>query len=104
MTSKSSALNAALNELTHSGKPQYTGLLFPVPVRLQSHLYGMVEAMTHHAGTSRNKWLNVLIEIGIEETLKGLPADVVSRLDQSAASVLATALEKNAGQLERGDL
>lgn len=104
MSTKSSALNAAVNELAHAGKPQYTSLLFPVPVRLQSHLFGMVEAMTHHAGTSRNKWLNTLIEIGIEETLKSLPPETVEQLEQAAENALAVAMEKNAGQLERGDL
>ena len=55
------ALDQLVSELNHSGKSQYVGLLFPVPTRLQAHLYGMVEALTHHAGTSRNKLMNQLV-------------------------------------------
>ena len=97
------ALQQLVSELSHSGKSQYVGILFPVPTRLQANLFGMVEALTHHAGTSRNKLMNQLVEVGIEETLKALPESVVRQIEEQANSALHTAMEKNAGQFERGE-
>ena len=97
------ALQQLVSELSHSGKSQYVGILFPVPTRLQANLFGMVEALTHHAGTSRNKLMNQLVEVGIDATLKALPESVVQQIEQQANSALHTALEKNAGLLERGE-
>ena len=97
------ALQQLVSELSHTGKSQYVGILFPVPTRLQANLFGMVEALTHHAGTSRNKLMNQLVEVGIEATLKALPESVVQQIEEQANSALHTALEKNAGLLERGE-
>ena len=97
------ALQQLVSELSHSGKSQYVGILFPVPTRLQANLFGMVEALTHHAGTSRNKLMNQLVEVGIEATLKALPESVVQQIEEQANSALNTAMEKNAGQFERGE-
>ena len=97
------ALQQLVSELSHTGKSQYVGILFPVPTRLQANLFGMVEALTHHAGTSRNKLMNQLVEVGIDATLKALPESVVQQIEQQANSALHTALEKNAGLLERGE-
>lgn len=98
------ALEQLVSELNHAGKSQYTGLLFPVPTRLQAHLYGMVEALTHHAGTSRNKLMNQLVEVGIQATLDALPEDLVLHLNRQAGDVIHAACEKNAGLLERGEV
>ena len=97
------ALQQLVSELSHSGKSQYVGILFPVPTRLQANLFGMVEALTHHAGTSRNKLMNQLVEVGIEVTLNALPESVVYQIEEQANSALNTAIEKNAGQFERGE-
>jgi len=70
------ALDQLVSELNHSGKSQYTGMLFPVHTRLQAPLYGLIEALTHHAGTSRNKVVNQLLEVGLEATLAALPEDL----------------------------
>lgn len=102
-TFEPSPLQQLVSELNHSGKSQYIGLLFPVPTRLQANLYGMVEALTHHAGTSRNKLMNQLVDVGIQATLAALPEEVVSHLEERSASALNTAFEKNAGLLERGE-
>ena len=97
------ALQQLVSELSHSGKSQYVGILFPVPTRLQANLFGMVEALTHHAGTSRNKLMNQLVEVGIEVTLNALPESVVQQIEEQANYALNTAIEKNAGQFERGE-
>ena len=98
------ALDQFVSELNHTGKSQYTGMLFPVPTRLSIDLYGMVEALTHHAGTSRNKVMNQLVEVGIQATLQALPDDVVENLQQSCSQTILAVCEKNAGLLERGDV
>jgi hypothetical protein len=98
------ALHELVSDLNHSGKSQYTGLLFPVPTRLKCDTYGMVEALTHHAGTSRNKLMNQLVEIGIQATMDALPEDVVRQVNERASEVITAVLEKNAGVLERGDV
>lgn len=98
------ALDQLVSELNHSGKSQYFGLLFPVPTRLQADLYGMVEALTHHAGTSRNKLMNQLVEVGIEATLEALPEEIVRQLQERSGEVIRVAYEKNAGLLDRGEV
>jgi hypothetical protein len=96
------ALDQLVNELNHSGKSRYVGLLFPVPTRLTVDLYAMVEALTHQAGTSRNKMMNQLVEIGIQATLEALPEELVDQLRERACEVIRTALEK--GDLEGGEV
>ena len=98
-----SPLDQLVAELNHSGKSQYTGILFPVPTRLPGHLFGMVEALTHHAGTSRNKLVCQLIEVGIHATLEQLDESVVQQLSESQGVILQHAMDKSAGQLERGE-
>lgn len=91
-------------ELLHQGKSQYVGLLFPVPTRLNLDLYSLVEALTHRAGSSRNKIMNQLVEAGIEAVLKELDDDVVMEIRDNANRTAAIALEKNAGVMERGEV
>lgn len=74
------ALDQIVSELNHSGKSQYSGLLYQIPVRLQADLYAMVEVLTRRAGTSRNKIVNQLVEVGIEATLGALPEGVEQEL------------------------
>lgn len=98
------ALQQLVAELNHSGKSQYVGLLVSVPTRLKVHLYGMVEALTHHAGTSRNKLMNQLVEVGIQATLDALPEEIVSQLQERSGEVILTACKKNAGLLDQGEV
>lgn len=98
------ALDQLVSELNHSGKAQYTGMVFQVPVRLNIELYGMVEALTHHAGTSRNKLMNQLIDVGIKAALQALPDAVVDKLYASAHQAMQTVDAMNAGLLERGEV
>ena len=44
-----------------------------------------------------------IVEVGIEATLKALPESVVQQIEEQANSALNTAMEKNAGQFERGE-
>ena len=91
-------------ELQQTGKSQYTGLLFPVPTRLTLNIYSMVEALTHRAGTSRNKLVNQLLETGIEAVMNELDDDAAQQIREEANRVTLLALEKNAGLMERGDV
>ena len=84
-----------VSEITRLGKSQYVGAVFTVQARLQAMLYGFVEAFTAKAGTSRNKVLNQLIDIGIEEAMKALPPDVAAEIRGHAGQVIMDDL-KNA--------
>ena len=97
------ALQELVSELNHTGKSQYNGLLFPVPTRLQINSYGLIEALTHHAGTSRNKLMNQIVEVGIEATLNSLPDDVADSIRRRADEVIQQSIAKNAGVMERGE-
>lgn len=97
------ALDQLATELNHSGKSQYTGMLVPVTTRLQVPLYGLIEALTHHAGTSRNKVVNQLLEVGLEATLSVLPEDLVEDLRRRSGEVIHETLSKNDGTWERGE-
>jgi len=97
------ALQLLVSELNHSGKSQYTGMLFPVHTRLQAPLYGLLEVLTHHAGTSRNKVVNQLLEVGLEATLAALPEDLAEDLRRRSTDAIHESLSKNGGTWERGD-
>lgn len=99
-----SSLQMLVSELNHTGKSQYMGLLFPVPTRLKMESYALVEALTHHAGTSRNKIMNQLIEVGLESVLGQLSEDVRNTILERSYEVQRNALDKNAGQMERGEV
>lgn len=99
-----SPLEQLVSELNHDGKSQYIGLLFPVHTRLEPATFGMLEALTHHAGTSRNKLVNQLLDVGIAATLKALPGELVEKLTIQAQLAENKAIEKNAGSLERGEV
>lgn len=98
------ALDQLVSELNHYGKSQYIGLLFPVPTRLQVDSFTMVEALTHHAGTSRNKIMNQLVEVGIQEVLGALPVDVQRTIRHRAGEIYFDIESKNGGLLERGEV
>lgn len=98
------ALEQLASELNHSGKSQYVGVLLPTSCRLEPGLFGMVEAMAHHAGTSRNKVMNQLIEVGIQETLAVLSDDLVDELHRHSSVVVSDALDKGYGETVREGL
>ncbi len=85
------------------GKSQYAGVSFPVQTRLRADLYGMVDALSKQAGTSRNKIVNQLVEVGIQSTLELLTDEVVRKLQEAAGDCVFQAIEKNPIQ-EGGDL
>lgn len=96
------AFDQFVSGLNHSFKPQYTGMLFPVHTRLQAPLYGLIEVLTHHAGTSRNRVVNQLLEVGLEATLAALPEDLVEDLRRRSGEVVHDSLIKNGVTWERG--
>lgn len=98
------ALDLLVSELKHTGRVQYVGAMFAVPTRLQAHLYGMVEALTNHTGTSRNKVMNQLVEIGIQATLDALPEELVNQLHERSGEALRAGLEKNGELMEAGEV
>lgn len=97
------ALDLLVSQLNHSGKSQYTGMLYPVHTRLEAQIYGLIEALTHHAGTSRNKVVNQILEVGLEATLSALSDDLVDDLHRRAGDVVNDSLSKNGGTWERGE-
>jgi hypothetical protein len=98
----SSAKQLAL-ELESGARPQFVGLLFPVPTRLTLEIYSMVEALTHRCGGSRNKMVNQLLEAGIEAVISKLDGDIAMDLQNQADRTSAVALERNGGLMERGE-
>lgn len=97
-------LQRLVSVLNNTGREQYIGLLFPVPTRLELETYGFLEALTHRAGVSRNRMVNSLLEVGIETVLNSLSADAFDQIREAADRVQETALAKNAGLLERGEV
>lgn len=91
------ALDEFVSELKQTGTSRYTGVLFPVHTRLQPKLFGLIEALTQHVGTSRNKVVNQLLEVGVEATLSALPDDLVEQLSQHASGAVSEWITKNGG-------
>jgi hypothetical protein len=96
-------LDMLVSELNHTGKSNYAGAVYPVHTRLQADLYGMVEALTAHAGISRNKMMNRLVEVGVQTTLEALPDEVVLRLNDIANGIYQHLVDTGSGLLERGE-
>lgn len=82
------ALDQLVSELEHVGSSKYTGAVVPVQTRLQAHLWSLVEALTQRAGTSRNKVMNQLVEVGLQSTLDALPEDVALELNRVSGQLL----------------
>lgn len=90
-------------EIAMGAKPQFNDLLFPVPTRLPLDVYSMLEALTHHVGTSRNKMAVRLFQAGIESVLSHLDEATVEQLEQDAAQTAQVAADRNGGLFERGE-
>lgn len=90
-----SALDHLVNTLSRTGDTRYIGMLFPVHTRLIPEVYGLVEAMTRQAesGTSRNKIVNQLLEVGIQTTLAALPSDAVNSLHRLKNEILVPTIQ-----------
>lgn len=82
-----STLGSLLSDLDHHGKPNYNEFSHPVQVRLNSTLYAQIEALTMHAGTSRNKVMNQLVQLGVDEVLSSLDESVFSVINDKIFSV-----------------
>ncbi len=82
------ALDQLVSELEHVGSSKYTGAVVPVQTRLQAPLWSLVEALTQRAGTSRNKVMNQLVEVGLEATIDALPEDVALELNRLSSELL----------------
>jgi hypothetical protein len=87
-----SALDHFVGEIQQTGESKFVGLTFPVQTRLQANIYGLVEALTQRAGTSRNKVVNQLIEVGLEATFDALPEDVALELRRVSSQILYEAM------------
>lgn len=62
-------------ELKKTGRSSYHGAYFQVPFRVQMHLHAKVEALTKHLGSTRNKVLNDLLSIALDQVYQSLDLD-----------------------------
>ena len=95
-----SALEHFVGEIQQTGESKFVGTTFPVQTRLQGNIYGLVEALTQRAGTSRNKVVNQLIEVGLEATFDALPEEVAIELRRVSSQILYEAMSNKDSGLE----
>lgn len=88
------ALQMLVCEVKKTGTSAYSGVMLPVAARLDVKNFPMVEALTAHLGTSRNKVINDLLAVGIETLLSGLSAEVVDDLNKNAQTQYEKVKEK----------
>lgn len=93
-----SALQQLVAELKHEGRSNTIGIQLAVSTRLDPPAFGMVAALTEMAGTSRNKLMNQLVEIGIESVLQQLSPDAVENLYNRAGHFVKAAIKEDAAQ------
>lgn len=94
------ALDFLVNELEKTGTT--TGAMvkmtFPVMARIEPHLFGLIEAMTEKAGSSRNSIINQLIQVGISATIGALDEEISEELCRRGDSFVETAMVKAASE------
>lgn len=95
-------LQSLVAELQHFGKSDYMGLLFPVSLRLQPSIYGLVEAFANQSGSSRNKVINQLLEIALDSTLASLPVDLANDLTRRSGDLVHKSLTEKGVSLKGG--
>lgn len=89
-----SNLQQFLIELNHSGKSEYNGALKNIALRLRFVSSAKVDALTAMlgSGASRNKVLNDLIEIALDEVYSKLSPEQKAHLDELESLTLADSL------------
>jgi len=95
-------LEMLLSDLNQSGTSEYDGLLFPVSARLEPFNFGFLEALTSQAGTSRNKMINSLLEIAVEQVVTNLDPEIAIEIRRHCSAIVRAAIDNKSG--ERGKL
>ena len=68
-------LDLFLSEVKQTGTSKFTGVYNQVPFRMFTGFYQKVEGLRLHMGVSRNKVLNSLIEIALDQVFEELQKD-----------------------------
>ena len=68
-------LDLFVAELKKTGRSSYHGAYFQVPFRIQLHLHAKVESLAKHLNSSRNKVLNDLLAIALDQVYLSLNLD-----------------------------
>jgi hypothetical protein len=68
-------LDMFVSEVKQTGVSKFTGTYNQVPFRIFTGYFQKVEALRLHMGVSRNKVLNSLIEIALDEVFERLEKD-----------------------------
>lgn len=67
------ALDQAVSELMHVGASSYLGPVVPISVRLPLDLYGWIEAFAKASGLSRNKVMEHVASVAVEQLQTVVP-------------------------------
>jgi hypothetical protein len=97
-------LQMLVAEINNRGTSDYHGAYKQVPFRIQPHLYAKLTAVValieSNQKTSRNKVLNDLLEIALDQVYNSLSPDLQNGFDQLYANAFSGALQ----YIESGDL
>lgn len=91
-------------ELKKTGRSNYHGAYFQVPFRIQYHLHAKVEALSKHLNSSRNKVLNDLLAIALDQVYLSLDLDedTLHDIQLEEGRILQDLLQKDG--LKSGDM
>ena len=97
-------LQIFVSELKKTGRSNYHGAYFQVPFRIQYHLPARVEALAKHLNGSRNKVLNDLLAIALDQVYQSLDLDedTLHDIQVEESRILQDLLQK--GEVKSGDM
>jgi hypothetical protein len=84
----STKLNIFLAELERTASFDSTGSVHAVTVRIPTTDFSQIEGLVSYSGMARNKVIVHLIQVGIEQVLKGLSPEVKKPLFEQTVDAL----------------
>jgi hypothetical protein len=75
-------LQMLIASINKTGTSKYSGLVHQIPLRVEYPLFSRIEMITRYTGISRNKIINDLLWVGIEEVLNNLDPEVVMKMQE----------------------
>lgn len=95
-------LQMLLAELNKTGSSDFNGVYKQVPFRVQLHLYVRLTALVTLMESSRNKVLNDLLDIALDEVSSKLSPELLEVLGQLESKAYAEAIDTNPLALRAG--
>ena len=86
-------LQMLLASINKTGTSKYSGLVHQIPLRVEYPLFSRIEMLTRYSGISRNKIINDLLWVAIEEVFNNLDPEIIIKMQEQSEEVHQQALQ-----------